>query len=131
MIETIQVTEVKGKMSKTNKPYYTITGSNGTEIVTGNCFDSASADVKGKKVDFDVKMSGDYRNYALVHIHEDAPSTASSNTPPPSGNKSIALMSACTYLSGMDKIGDKDIKKETITAIADYFTEWLSLTENK
>ena len=134
MIETIQVTEVKGKMSKTNKPYYTITGSNGKEIVKGNCFDEKCLGIEGKKADFDIKMSGDYRNYTLVQVHESntasdtASGTASSTA---SSDKHFALMAACTYLSGMDKLGGKDVKKETITSIADYFAGWLSSTENK
>lgn len=126
MIETIKVTGVIGKMSKANKPYYTVKGNNGTADVIGNCFDEKCVGTEGKSVDFDVQISGEYRNYTLKQVHAGSPEQESNKvapvSPPVVNNKLEALKCAISVA----KILDKEISSDNILAVAKKFDGYLS-----
>lgn len=122
MIETIKVKSVETKNGK-NGAYYTIIAEDGSK---GNCFDlKGNVDLAGKSVDFEVEVSGSFRNYKFKQVHAGAPEQQPQNIVIPAVNNSREIsLKLAVDVAG--KLNDVKVSGDDILKVAEKFNEYLS-----
>ena len=137
-METVKISKVEGKMSKTNKAFYYVTFEDGRKATS---WDGAVRDMSGATVLAEFKQNGDFLNVKIIRVlqREDRPGDVPAGAPvssiaseKPGINPVFVFLGACSMVAPivLESLNSGSDIENTKEAIRKYFGEFYGLSKD-